>query len=326
MIEMVAGSKTTPSSRQGMRQTVRRAVRMAASSRPPDGQSSAALAGRPQLLLRSTCVGAPRPSGSKRSTCSEAERHSRKRSIPQRWSMPSKRTRCSRSRSEQALAVGCGYVPDRLSSRVIPSAHRAWGRRATSCEHTSAERLGQVRRWPCGPAEASLSASIATSLPTSRRKRKQSPTVRAALVMRTGTPSKVSVHDTVALSRRRRSRTTRSASPGRRGVRSLCGMAIHSLPRKRRGEPVDAQGREQADDGGRDTCADGGQAVVLGRFICRHAVEAARPRARQSRHPPAVVAPGSRRPLRQRRTGGRSSARRGRCSTRSRRVRHAGWT
>ena len=52
-------------------------------------------------------------------------------------------------------------------------------------------------------------------------------------------------------------------------------MAIQASPRELGAETVDAQGGQQANDSARNPRADGGEAVVLGRFGAGKAVETA---------------------------------------------------
>ena len=119
---------------------------------------------------------------------------------------------------------------------------------------------------------ASPSASSATSLPNSRRKRKQSTTVRG----RTGDAGGNSLEGSVPYSVAQR--CTRKSDHidrqlGKVGRAGLVRDCDPDFPRELGTEAMDAKGRQQADDSARNPRADAGEGVVLGRFGVGTAVE-----------------------------------------------------
>ena len=120
----------------------------------------------------------------------------------------------------------------------------------------------------------SRSASSATSLPTSLRKRKQSTTVRAGLVMASGNTFEGRVHDAVV--QRRAGETDHSDRQARHGRTGLVRDRDPDPRRKLGANVVHAQRGEQAEHGVRDPGAHGGVRVVLRDFRIGAAVETPR--------------------------------------------------
>ena len=139
---------------------------------------------------------------------------------------------------QEALADGRGYVPDRRSARVILSAHRVPGRRATLARHTSAAR----HIWSTLALRSRRASRSASSRDVLANQPAEAEAVHDGAGRARdagGYPLEGRVHDAVAQRRRRR-----SAPPGP-AVRAggACGPCAEWRSRPRAGAGCRARAR-----------------------------------------------------------------------------------